>query len=334
MKMAALKQGRWKKRILGGALALSVAACVLGDSASLTTKADAPYKSYTVDGYGSVTETQTAYLPYKTLTKVGDEALLSPTDFCLLKDGSMYILDSGNARVVVSDLEGNLISTFGEGTLVTPRGIFVTEDHITYVADRDAKSIFVFDAQGNLTQTYGRPDVPMYGETQDFLPLKIVVNSSGTMYIVCESNTNGIVEISPVDGGTFLGGGIGFDQGPVAFLPQDMDRLAGAGDDADVVFTLFIRLRQDTDLFPLLSLNDGDGLGQDFPDGRLIHAAHLQVPEADVVIALNGAVLVGRMIKDVGGEQRVRGGEVFVLPLEDIEVFFRQTGYRKKNEYQ
>jgi sugar lactone lactonase YvrE len=205
MKMAALKQGRWKKRILGGALALSVAACVLGDSASLTTKADAPYKSYTVDGYGSVTETQTAYLPYKTLTKVGDEALLAPTDFCLLKDGSMYILDSGNARVVVSDLEGNLISSFGEGTLVTPRGIFVTEDHITYVADRDAKSIFVFDAQGNLTQTYGRPDVPMYGETQDFLPLKIVVNSSGTMYIVCESNTNGIVEISPVDGGTFLG---------------------------------------------------------------------------------------------------------------------------------
>ena len=45
----------------------------------------------------------------------------------------------------------------------------------------------------------------MYGEGQDFKPLKIVVNSSDTMYVICESNTNGIVEISPVENGTFLG---------------------------------------------------------------------------------------------------------------------------------
>lgn len=171
----------------------------------IETYADSPYRTYTVDGYGYVTETQTAYLPYKTITKVGDEALTGPTDFTVTKDGYIYILDSGNQRVVVSDMEGNLVDTFGEGTLVTPRGIYVTEDHICYVADRDARSIFVFDAQGKLIQTYGRPDHPLYGSTQDFLPLKIVVNEAGTMYVICESNTNGIVQISPVEGGTFLG---------------------------------------------------------------------------------------------------------------------------------
>ena len=36
------------------------------------------------------------------------------------------------------------------------------------------------------------------------LPQKIVVNDAGVMYIVCQSNTNGIVEISPEEGGTFL----------------------------------------------------------------------------------------------------------------------------------
>ncbi|MGN0428388.1 MAG: YIP1 family protein [Agathobacter sp.] len=168
-------------------------------------KADAPYKTYTVDGYGSVTETQTAYLPYETITKIGEEALLAPTDFTILDDGMMYILDSGNKRVVVSDMEANLLFTFGEETLVNPRGIYVTSNHTCYVADRDANKIFVFDAQGNLIQEYGRPTAAMYGETQDFLPIKIVVNESGTMYVVCESNTNGIVEISPVDNGTFLG---------------------------------------------------------------------------------------------------------------------------------
>ncbi len=167
--------------------------------------ADAPYKTYTVDGYGYVTETQTAYLPYMTITKVGEEALNGPTDFTLLEDGSMYILDSGNRRIVVSDLEGNLIDTFGEGTLVNPRGIYVTPEHICYVADRDAKSIFVFDEEGELMQTYGKPEHALYGSTQDFLPIKIVANSAGTMYVICESNTNGIVQISPVEGGTFLG---------------------------------------------------------------------------------------------------------------------------------
>ena len=170
-----------------------------------TVRADAPYETYTVDGYGSVTHTQTAYLPYETITKIGEESLTAPTDFTLLDDGSLYILDSGNRRVVVSNLEGEFIASFGEGILSGPRGMYVTPDHVCYVADRDAHSVFVFDSEGSLTAAYGKPKEPMYGETQDFLPLKIVVNGSGTMYLICESNTNGIVEISPVEEGTFLG---------------------------------------------------------------------------------------------------------------------------------
>ncbi len=167
--------------------------------------ADTPYKTYTVDGYGSTIETQTAYLPYTTITKIGEENLKQPTDFTLLDDGYIYILDSGNKRVVVSDMNAELVMTFGEGILNSPRGIFVTEDHTCYIADHGAKSIFVFDKDGNLINTYGKPDSAMYGESQDFKPLKIVVNSFGTMYVISESNTNGIVEISPVEGGTFLG---------------------------------------------------------------------------------------------------------------------------------
>lgn len=191
----------WKK------LLLSVAAILIFSSVvtPLTVQADAPYRTYTVDGYGYVTETQTAYLPSRTITKIGDEFLSAPTDFTILKDGYMYILDSGNKRVVVSDMNGELLDTFAEGILVNPKGMYVTSDHICYVADRDAKSIFVFDAEGELIQTYGKPDHPLYGSQLDFLPLKIVVNQSGTMYIICESNNNGIVQISPVDGGTFLG---------------------------------------------------------------------------------------------------------------------------------
>ncbi len=167
--------------------------------------ADAPYKTYTVDGYGSVVATQTAYLPYTTVTKIGNENLTAPADFTLMEDGSLYILDSGNKRVVVSDSNYNLVKTFGEDVLQNPRGMYVTKDRICYVADRDAKTVLVFGADGKLINEYKKPTEAMYGEGQDFKPLKIVVNASGTMYVICESNTNGIVEISPVEGGTFLG---------------------------------------------------------------------------------------------------------------------------------
>ena len=183
-------------------LAIFLAGCFIRPS---KINADTPYKTYTVDGYGSTIETQTAYLPYTTITKIGEENLKQPTDFTLLDDGYIYILDSGNKRIVVSTMDGELVMTFGEGILNSPRGIFVTAEHVCYVADHGAKSIFVFDKDGNLTNTYGKPDSAMYGESQDFKPLKIVVNSFGTMYVICESNTNGIVEISPVEGGTFLG---------------------------------------------------------------------------------------------------------------------------------
>ncbi|MCR5155041.1 MAG: hypothetical protein K6B75_09365 [Lachnospiraceae bacterium] len=192
-----------KVKILSSLLLLLLMIGLTGKSTKVL--ADAPYKTYTIDGYGDTIETQTAYLPYGSINKIGDEFMKSPTDFTILDDGCMYILDSGNKRVLVSDMEGNFIASFGEDLFVKPRGMYVSKDHICYVADRDAKSIFVFDENYKLIHTYTRPTEALYGETQDFLPIKIVANDAGTMYVVCESNTNGIVEISPVDDGTFLG---------------------------------------------------------------------------------------------------------------------------------
>lgn len=167
--------------------------------------AETPYRTYTVDGYGMVQETQTAYLAYETITKFGTEFLSSPGDMCVTDDGSIYVADTGNGRIVVGDIEGNLLQIIGEGTLVAPRGVYVTENKHVYVADRDAEAVFEFDETGEVLNKYTKPDSPLYGERLSFLPIKIVVNEAGMMYVICESNTNGIVEISPAEGGTFLG---------------------------------------------------------------------------------------------------------------------------------
>ena len=82
----------------------------------------------------------------------------------------------------------------------------MTGDGHIYVADRDAEAVFEFGADGTLLNTYGKPDSPLYGDDRStFLPIKVVVNSAGILFVICESNTNGIAEISPIGGGTFLG---------------------------------------------------------------------------------------------------------------------------------
>ncbi len=195
---------RWIKHFQRAALCL-VAAILAVTASVMPVSAESPYKTFTFDGYGYLIQTQTAYLPYETLTKFDDEALSGPSDMCITDDGEIYIADTGNSRIVVGDTQGNLIKIIGEGTLVTPKGVFVTKDKHVYVADRDASAIFEFDENGELLNEYGKPTSPLYGEGMSFLPIKLVVNDAGIMFVICESNTNGIVEISPIDGGTFLG---------------------------------------------------------------------------------------------------------------------------------
>lgn len=197
-----MKTKKWFSKSL---LVLGMVSALVGTCLTPTTaSADAPYKTYTLDGYGSMNETQTAYMPYSSITKVGEEALNAPTDM-MIKDDLIYIADTGNRRIIVSTLDGEYVKEFGSDVLQYPSGVYVTENDSIYVADRDANMVYVFDQEGNIINSYGRPDSIMYGDDMEFKPQKITVNSAGTMYIICEGNTNGVVEISPADGGTFLG---------------------------------------------------------------------------------------------------------------------------------
>ncbi len=173
--------------------------------AAVPVSAETPYRTYTMDGWGRVLETQTAYLPNETIIKFGEEFLNSPNDLFITDDGEIYVADTGNSRIVVGNEAGELVKIIGEGILNTPRGVFVTEDKHVYVADSEGMAVYEFDEEGNKINEYGKPESPLYGDKIEYKPSKLVVNDAGIMYIICSSNTNGIVEISPDEGGTFLG---------------------------------------------------------------------------------------------------------------------------------
>lgn len=164
-----------------------------------------PYKTYTQDGYGRYVETQTAYEPIGTINKVGELTLEKPADLKISAKGLIYIADTGNKRVIVTDQSGQLIRIIGEGDLSAPMGLFITPDETIYVADEKKGKVFVYSETGELLNTYGKPDHPLFGKSSKFEPQKLVVDDRGTMYILSKANTNGIIQISPSDGGSFLG---------------------------------------------------------------------------------------------------------------------------------
>lgn len=167
--------------------------------------ADTPYKTYTQGGYLGVTETQTAYTPLTSITKIGELSFKNASDMQITKDDEIYISDTDGKRILVSDINGELLRIYGEGVLKNPVGIFVTPTKDLYVADKNAGKIVVFNYEGEVIKEYTKPEHPLYGAEMNFKPQKLVVDAKGIMYIICEGNTNGIVQISPTEGGTFLG---------------------------------------------------------------------------------------------------------------------------------
>lgn len=187
----------------------------------LPANAITPYNTFTLSAnYGDLIMTQTAYEPIRAMTRFGDETLKTPADLRMGPDGNLYIADTGNKRVLVVTKEGEFVREIGDKkTLKSPKGVYVDDDLNVYVADENARSVVVFNQKGDVIREYERPTHPLFGEGSPFKPSKIVLDKRGNLYIASTGNTNGIVQISPVGEGEFLGY-YGANQSVVSFLTK------------------------------------------------------------------------------------------------------------------
>lgn len=159
-----------------------------------------PYQTYTLSSSNRLIPTQTAYIPVGVLG--ADLGLNAPEDIFYLDD-LFYIADTGNKRIVVMDMTGTLVEAYEFDEFESPTGIFVKEEYL-YVADKVAKAVFQIDMNTKtITQTVNKPISPIYGQQNDFVPTKVAVDSSDSIYIIGEGSTSGVIQVNYA--GEFVG---------------------------------------------------------------------------------------------------------------------------------
>lgn len=178
------------KGIAGKALTIfSVAAVFLACTASVSADS-VPYASYTYDCDGNVVESGSVYSP---LCVINGEGLnvggfSGPADL-FERDGHLYVLDSGNSRIVKTDIRGSfakeIISAESgeEIDLTKATGIYVDAKERIFIADSGNNAVWVLNADGAAEKKITKPDSEYFDKDIEFLPSRVVGDSVGNIYV-------------------------------------------------------------------------------------------------------------------------------------------------------
>jgi len=187
------------KRILKRSITLILALSFILMQALQISASQTTSYTFTLDDRNEFVRTQDAYLPDRTVTNL---ELSEPADIAIDDNNNMYIADTGNKRIVVYNIDTEEKFEIKLPEFQTPKGVYVSDTGELYVADSQAQAVFKLDKDYNLIQTYGRPTAPIFSDA-NYDPGKVTVDLGGCLYIVCESNNTGIVQIANT--GEFLG---------------------------------------------------------------------------------------------------------------------------------
>lgn len=188
-----------KYRILSFVMA---AACALS---SLTAMAEEPYEGYTYNTYGERVPAPNAYLPQTVITgaELGIGRFSKPADVFVDTNDDVYVMDTGNNRVVILDKNFKLkkvLDNFTKNGQSSPlkdaSGIFAKPSTgKIYIADKGNSRVAICDYDGNIIEEITKPDTDLLDDAIVFSPKKVVVNSIDNVFILSENINQGLVTI-------------------------------------------------------------------------------------------------------------------------------------------
>ncbi len=94
-------------------------------------------------------------------------------------------------RIIDRVKGGNLVQN---ETLNHPYDIFISDDEIMYIADTDNGRILKTDYDLNVLHVYVEPDDVTYEKDKAFLPLKVIADSKGRLFVLSRNVNKGFIK--------------------------------------------------------------------------------------------------------------------------------------------
>lgn len=186
--------------------------CFIIAGASVTTAraADDITASYNYSFWGNAVANPAAYQATTIWNgdRLGVGAFKDPNDLYVTEDQMIYVLDSGNHRVVVLDDQYQPITTIDSfkrdgksDTFLNPQGIFVTEQKHVLIADTGNNRIVHLDSEYNFVALIEEPESDLFQSTFEFKPVRLVMDKAQRIYVMSTGVFDGLMEFS--SDGTF-----------------------------------------------------------------------------------------------------------------------------------
>ena len=190
----------FKKIIVKIILTSVLMLCIL----SCTVSAAIPFESYIYGDTDEIIYSSYAATPGDTFdgAYLGTTALNNPQDmFCDTK-GFLYVVDTGNNRIIKLD-KNYKVSKIYDGFKVKgkfdnfkePSGIYVDEKGDIYIADTGNKRIVKLDSNGNYKSIYSIPKSDLLPNDFDYKPVKVVCDTSGRIFVASRGFNYGLIEL-------------------------------------------------------------------------------------------------------------------------------------------
>ena len=242
---------------------------------------------------------------------------MTPQDLCKDADGSIYVADTGNNRIVVLNRDMtkvlNVITTFDnngvEDTFKQPYGVAVSEKNLIYVADSQNNRVVVLDQDGKLVQIVANPQSESLEDGYVFVPLKVVVDYADRIYVIAQNMFEGIMVFESNGNFSSFFGTIEVE---ISLWEKFWKRLASKEERAKQV--LFIP-------------TEFTGIDID-PDG-FVYASNIDASGVQGVRRLNPRgedVIKKGENKNVGGDLWIQGTSDYSGPSQFTDVVYRGNG--------
>jgi hypothetical protein len=181
---------------------------------NVTVQAERTVYTYTYDYWGIERESPDAYQAVNTITgeEFGIGDFKNPQGL-FVRENRIYVCDTANNRIVILEKDGNditLIDEFSEftgdtpiNTLNEPHDIYTTENGDMYISDTGNQRVLHLNSQYELIKTMVRPVDETIDQASDFLPMKLVADRAGRVFVLVKNYNKGYLQYD--NKGDFIG---------------------------------------------------------------------------------------------------------------------------------